>query len=278
MPVRIDRKITFVGSGNMAGAILKGLLRGKLDPQNIWCVDVRPERLRELAAAHGVRVGSDVRQACAWADVVILATKPQVLDSVLPFVVLDDALAVSIVAGVSLDALEDALGTRSRVIRAMPNTPATVMAGATALAAGTNASADDLELAKEIFAAVGTTIVIDESSMDAVTGLSGSGPGFVFMIIEAMADGAVKMGLTRESALMLATQTVFGAAKLVLETGEHPARLKDAVASPGGTTIAALHVLESGALRSTLMDAVEAAALRSRALGEAARKKASERT
>jgi len=153
-------------------------------------------------------------------------------------------------------------------VRAMPNTPATVQAGATAVAGGEHASVDDLRVARELFEAVGRVVTLDEVLLDAVTGLSGSGPAYVMLIIEALADGGVKVGLHRDTALTLAAQTVFGSAKLLLETGEHPGRLKDMVTSPGGTAIAGLHTLESGALRKTLIDAVEAATKRAGELGE----------
>jgi pyrroline-5-carboxylate reductase len=203
-------------------------------------------------------------------DVVVLAVKPQVIDRVLTEVggdVRADQLVVSVAAGVPLEALEARLPKGSRVVRAMPNTPATVQAGATAVSGGTHASADDLRVARELFEAVGRVVVLDEALLDAVTGLSGSGPAYVMLIIEALADGGVKVGLHRDTALLLAAQTVFGSAKLLLETGEHPGRLKDMVTSPGGTAIAGLHTLESGALRKTLIDAVEVASKRAAELG-----------
>jgi pyrroline-5-carboxylate reductase len=203
-------------------------------------------------------------------DVLVLSVKPQVIDKVLTEIggeVRGDQLVVSVAAGVPLEALEGRLPAGSRVVRAMPNMPATVQAGATAIAGGTHASADDLRIARELFDAVGRVVVLEETLLDAVTGLSGSGPAYLMLIIEALADGGVKVGLHRDTALLLAAQTVFGSAKLLLETGEHPGRLKDMVTSPGGTAIAGLHTLESGALRKTLIDAVEAATKRSVELG-----------
>ncbi len=178
-----------------------------------------------------------------------------------------DQLIVSVAAGVPIEALEGRLPKESRVVRAMPNTPATVQAGATAIAGGAHAQRDDMRIAREVFEAVGKVVELDENLLDAVTGLSGSGPAYVMMIIEALADGGVKVGLHRDTALLLAAQTVFGSAKLLLETGEHPGRLKDMVTSPGGTAIAGLHTLESGALRKTLIDAVEVATKRAAQLG-----------
>ncbi len=268
----IDKRIAFVGAGNMAGALVKGLLHAKATtPDRIRCVDVRPERLVELARLYGVEVGDDNRAATAWADVVILATKPQVFDRMLPDVAAGlrpDALVISIAAGIPIAAVESRLPLGARVIRTMPNTPAIVDAGATAISRGTHATDDDVALARRVFESVGVAVVLDEVLLDAVTGLSGSGPAYIFLIIEALADAGVKVGLHRDSAQLLAAQTVFGSAKLLLETGEHPGRLKDRVTSPGGTAIAGLHTLEAGALRKTLMDAVETATQRAAQLGE----------
>jgi pyrroline-5-carboxylate reductase len=177
-------------------------------------------------------------------------------------------LVVSIAAGVPIRSLESWVAPGTRVVRAMPNTAALARAGATAISRGTVASSADLDLARTLFDAVGKTVVLDESHLDAVTGLSGSGPAYVMLVIEALADGGVRVGLPRDVALLLAAQTVYGSAKLLLETGEHPARLKDMVTSPGGTTIAGLAALERGSVRSALMTAVEDATLRSAELGK----------
>lgn len=274
---RLGKKIAFLGAGNMAGALVKGLVSaGAAKPDEVLCTDVRAERLGELEKKHGVRVSKDNVESARWADVVVLATKPQVFDRLLPDVakgVRSDALVVSIAAGVSIASIEAKLPAGTRVIRTMPNTPCLVDAGATAIAAGTHATDDDVALARRIFEAVGVTVVLDESLLDAVTGLSGSGPAYMFLIIEALADAGVKVGLHRESALLLAAQTVLGSAKLLLETGEHPGRLKDMVTSPGGTAIAGLHTLEAGGLRTTLINAVETATARSKQLGEDMAKK-----
>jgi pyrroline-5-carboxylate reductase len=204
-------------------------------------------------------------------DVVVLAVKPQVIDKTLTAIAGDigpNHLVISVAAGVSLAAMEAKLPPGTRVVRTMPNTPATALAGATALAAGTHATGADLARAKGIFEAIGRAVVLEESMLDAVTGLSGSGPAYVMLMIEALADGGVKVGLHRDIALLLAAQTVYGSAKLLLETGEHPGRLKDMVTSPGGTAIAGLHTLESGGLRHTLINAVETATKRAAELGE----------
>ena len=265
------RRLGFLGAGNMASALIQGLLHGDVLPATrILASDVKIERLEQLSAEHGIRTTMDNHQLLRESDVVVLAVKPQVIDRVLTEIggdVRADQLLVSVAAGVPVEALESRLPPGSRVVRAMPNTPATVQAGATAIAGGANASADDLRVAREMFEAVGRVVVVEEALLDAVTGLSGSGPAYVMLIIEALADGGVKVGLHRDTALLLAAQTVFGSAKLLLETGEHPGRLKDMVTSPGGTAIAGLHTLESGALRKTLIDAVECATERSAELG-----------
>jgi len=198
--------------------------------------------------------------------------KPQAMQKVVAEIapVVDHAkLVISVAAGVPIAALERQLGTGARIVRAMPNTPCLVGRGATAVSGGEHATPGDLQLAKKIFDSVGLTVVLDESALDAVTGLSGSGPAYIFLIIEALSDAGVKVGLSRHIALKLAAQTVLGSAHLLLETGEHPGTLKDQVTSPGGTAIAGLHTLEAGGLRTTLIDAVEAATRRARELGEA---------
>ncbi len=265
------KTIGFLGAGNMAGALIKGLVHsGVFAKENIVASDVKAERLKQLHSLHGIRVTQDNHALVRECDVVVLAVKPQVIDKVLTTIggeIPRETLVVSVAAGVPIEAIESRLPPHARVIRTMPNTPATALAGATAIAGGTHATESDIEKAREIFEAVGRVVVLDEGLLDAVTGLSGSGPAYVFLIIEALADGGVKMGLHRDTALLLAAQTVYGSAKLLLETGEHPGRLKDMVTSPGGTAIAGLHTLESGAIRKTLIDAVETATLRAAALG-----------
>jgi pyrroline-5-carboxylate reductase len=264
------RAIGFLGAGNMATALIEGLLHAGVLPHRIAASDVKTERLEQLNETQGIRTTRDNRVLLRESDVVVLSVKPQVIDRVLTEIgaeVQKDHLVISVAAGVPIDALEARLPAGSRVVRAMPNTPATVQAGATAIAGGAHASEDDLRVARELFEAVGRVVALDESLLDAVTGLSGSGPAYVMLIIEALADGGVKVGLHRDTALLLAAQTVFGSAKLLLDTGEHPGRLKDMVTSPGGTAIAGLHTLESGALRKTLIDAVEVATKRAAELG-----------
>jgi pyrroline-5-carboxylate reductase len=277
-PDRIhDKKIGFVGGGNMAAALIRGLLQSKtVAATQIRASDVKPERLAELHQQFGIETTDDNEAIARFSDVVVIAVKPQIVDRILEPIakgITEADLVVSIAAGVPVDALEARLPPKARVVRAMPNTAAIALAGATAVAPGTHATKDDVEIARALFEAVGRCVVLDESLLDAVTGLSGSGPAYVMVIIEALADGGVKVGLGRDTALLLAAQTVYGAAKLQLETGEHPGRLKDQVTSPGGTAIAGLHTLESGGLRRTLIDAVEAAATRSAELGAQMAKK-----
>jgi pyrroline-5-carboxylate reductase len=270
-----QKKVGFIGDGNMAAALLRGLLHGGafLEPHSVIVSDPSRTRLDLLAAEHkGIQTTTNNAEVCSFAEVVVLAVKPQIVDKVLTQVFpsfREPTLLVSVAAGVSTGAIEAKLPRGSRVIRSMPNTAATVLAGATAICRGTFATEADVEVAEQFFGLVGRTVVLDESLIDAVTGLSGSGPAYVMLIIEALADGGVKVGLSRDTALMLAAQTVFGSAKLLLETGEHPGRLKDMVTSPGGTAIAGLHTLEAGGLRTTLINAVEAASRRAAELGEA---------
>ncbi len=267
-----NKTLGFIGAGNMAAALVKGLLHAKVvPPEGIIVSDVKPERLAQLKEEHGIRTTQDNHELVNVSDVVVLSVKPQVIDKVLTLIggdVKSTQLVISVAAGVPVSALESRLPEGTHVVRTMPNTPATVMAGATAIAPGTHATEEDLEVARALFTAVGRVVTLDESLLDAVTGLSGSGPAYIMLMIEAMADGGVKVGLHRDTALLLAAQTVYGSAKLLLETGEHPGRLKDMVTSPGGTAIAGLHTLESGGMRRTLIDAVEAATNRSAQLGE----------
>lgn len=265
------RKIGFIGGGNMAGALIRGLLTSHVvEASAIRASDVNEGRREELRSKFGIEATDDNSAVAEWADVIVIAVKPQIVDRILTALgagVRDGDLVVSIAAGVPLEAIEARLPEGARVVRTMPNTAAMALAAATAIAPGSHATKADIEVAKSLFSAVGRCVVLDESLLDAVTGLSGSGPAYIMLIIEALADGGVKVGLGRDVALLLAAQTVYGAAKLQLETGEHPGRLKDMVTSPGGTAIAGLHTLEAGGLRRTLMDAVESAAHRSAELG-----------
>jgi pyrroline-5-carboxylate reductase len=268
-----NKTIGFIGSGNMAMALVSGLIgSGLAKPQHLYCSDVSAERLLTLEKTHGVRTSQDNRSVIQDADIVIFAVKPQVLGTVAKEAItaIDRSkLVISIAAGVPLATFTALTDEPLRLIRAMPNVCVSVKEGATAITAGTHAGAEDLALAKTIFESVGRCMVIGaEHLLDAVTGLSGSGPAYVFMMIDALADAGVNVGLPRAEALLLATQTLMGAARMQLESNLHPAQLKDMVTSPGGTTIAGLHALEKGGLRGLLMDAVQAATNRSKALGK----------
>lgn len=260
-------KVGFLGAGNMASALIRGMLRAGLPPARIFVRDLDEARVEGLCEELSVHAAADAEELTSSSDVIILAVKPPaVVDAVRPLASLAaDKLWISVAAGVDCATLQAALGP-CRIVRAMPNTPALVGAGATGLCAGAQASVVDLDTAELLFSSVGVVERVVESQMDALTGLSGSGPAFIMLVIEAMADAAVEAGLARSVALKLAAQTVRGAGALALESGLHPAQLKDQVTSPGGTTIAGVAALEAGGLRATMMSAVRASTARSRAL------------
>jgi pyrroline-5-carboxylate reductase len=274
--MKLAQSIGFLGTGNMAEALIKGLIgSGVVEAKQIHGSDPRKERCQEMRDRYAIHATTHNEDVVRHAEIVVLSVKPQILPRVLDEIaphLKPSALVISIAAGTPLVAIERRLPPGTRVVRTMPNTPALVGAGATAIAAGSHAKEADVEATQRIFDAVGMTVVIDESQLDAVTGLSGSGPAYVFLIIEALSDAGVKMGLSRYNAQALAAQTLLGSAKLLIETHEHPGRLKDMVTSPGGTAIAGLHTLEAGGLRTTLINAVEAATNRSRELGALADK------
>jgi pyrroline-5-carboxylate reductase len=267
-----NKKIGFVGGGKMGSALISGILSRSLIPaENITVSDVAKERREDLKKTCGINAGEDNKKTVKGADIVILAVKPQNMADILQETagVIDaKKLIISIAAGISTQFIEEYLKKGVRVIRVMPNTPAMIGEGATAIAGGANATEGDMALARYIFEAVGITVSVKEDLMDAVTGLSGSGPAYGFVIIDALAAGGVNMGLSRDIALKLAAQTLLGAAKLCLRGDKHPAELIDMVTSPGGTTIAGMKALEEGKLRATLMAAVEAATLRAKELGK----------
>jgi pyrroline-5-carboxylate reductase len=258
----------FIGSGKMATALVRGMIRaGTASAGSITVADpVEPAR-QALAAESGATASADNRAVAGASDVIVLAVKPQSMADVLAELrpaVTADHLVVSVAAGVTVARLAEGLGPEPRrIVRVMPNTPALLSEGASAYCLGPHARPDDEATVRACLDAVGRSFRVAESLMDAVTGLSGSGPAFVYAIIEALSDGGVRVGLPRDVATALAAQTVLGAAKMVLETGLHPGVLKDQVTSPGGTTIAGLHALERSAVRAGLMNAVEAATLRS---------------
>jgi pyrroline-5-carboxylate reductase len=266
------KQVGFLGAGNMGEAMIKGLLQAGLVPAaSIGATDVRRERLEQIAKQYGIRSAKSNPALVAESDVVILAVKPQIMAAVLKEIapaVDTGTLLISIAAGLPTRTLRAQLGRPARLIRVMPNTPALVLEGVTAIARAEGLEAGDLETAQELFGAVGRVVVLEEDALDAVTGLSGSGPAYVAIVIESLADGGVKMGLDRATAMTLAAQTVLGSAKLILETGTHPGQLKDMVSSPGGTTIAGIAALEEGGVRRTFISAVERATQRSRELGK----------
>jgi len=297
------RIIGFIGAGNMGGAIIRGLIQsGKVSNADIIASDADKDRLREITETHGVKAVESNVELMEKADIVIIGVKPYHVDALLDEISAASRagqIFISIVAGAPVEKFSSRLrhhdpddGSRQTrpgsgavrvipnipdlmkspkiaagVIRVMPNTPASVLAGAAAVYAGPNVSGEDLARAVAIFECTGRVVVIqNEEMMDAVTGLSGSGPAYVFLAIESLADAGVQLGIARREASLLAAQTVYGAAKMLLETGKSPGELKDMVTTPGGTTAAGLRALEKGNFRSSIMDAVEAAARRSREL------------
>jgi len=262
----------FLGAGRMATALAQGFVStGLVRSGQIFASDVVPAARKAFGAATGAKICSSNADVLKNASVVILAVKPHQAMEVLTGIqsrFTPRHLLISIVAGLMLEKLESALPAKARVVRVMPNTPALVGASASGFACGRSATRSDAHLALRLLSGVGVAVEVKESLLDAVTGLSGSGPAYVYQFIEAMSDGGVASGLPRDLATRLAAQTVLGAAKMVIDTGEHPGALKDAVASPGGTTIEGIHELEKGKLRGTVINAVRAAAQKSRSLGQ----------
>ncbi|HEB70590.1 MAG TPA: pyrroline-5-carboxylate reductase [Desulfobulbus sp.] len=269
--MKVSVKIGLVGGGQMGEALVRGMIEsGLVQADELMTAEPDAKRCAYLQETYGIQVTAAAADLCDFASVLILAVKPQIMEPVLnqyKAVLGSQHLLISIAAGVPIAAIEQVVGDGQRIIRVMPNTPALVLAGASALSPNTAASPEDLELAMEIFSAIGTCVHLPETLLDAVTGLSGSGPGYVFTFIEAMIDGGVLAGIPRPVAQQLVLQTVYGSAKLALESGEPPAVLKGMVTSPGGTTIAGLQVLEEAGLRGTVMAAVDRAAMRSKELG-----------
>lgn len=269
-----DQIVAVIGAGNIGRALIGGLIKGhEFNPSQLWATRRNPWALDQVADDFpGISTTKDNKEAVSRATIVILAVKPQNIHDVLDEIagsVGADTLVISVLAGVTTQTLEERLGQNVAVVRAMPNTPALVDEGATAVAGGRFAEDPHLALAKHIFEAVGTVELVPEYLMDAITGLSGSGPAYVYMFIEALTDAGVKQGIPRPTSARLAAQTVFGAAKLVRETGKHPAILRDEVTTPGGTAIAAVAELESHGLRTMLINAVATATERSKELSKA---------
>lgn len=255
----------------MAEAIIRGLVSAGVEPERIFAFDPSAERLEYLKRELDIEIAESNRGVGASADIVVFAVKPYVLPDVLADIgsaVQADKLVISIVAGVTTARIEAGFDAKVPVVRIMPNTPCLIGEGISAIAPGGFASTEDLDMAEVIFSAIGRVVRVSEDKLDAVTGLSGSGPAYVYMFIEALADGGVRMGLPRDTALLLAAQTVAGSAQMVLKTGTHPAVLKDRVTTPGGTTIEGIVAFEDGGLRSAAIEAVSAAARRSTELGK----------
>ncbi len=268
-----NKTIGFIGAGNMAETLINGLISSnQSSPDHLICSDIRSSRLNELADQYGIQTNTDNTALIKASDIIIFAVKPQNMGDVLKetAVSLDlSKLIISVAAGVPIAAMTKVFQKELRLVRAMPNVCVAVKEGATAIATGDHTRPEDVDMASAVFQSIGRCIVLNgDHLLDAVTGLSGSGPAYVFMILDALADAGVKMGLSREDAQLLASQTVLGSAKMLLETGLTPGQLKDKVTSPGGTTIAGLHALEKGRLRATLISGVEAATLRSKELGD----------
>ncbi|MBX2812468.1 MAG: pyrroline-5-carboxylate reductase [Myxococcales bacterium] len=270
MPLPSNVYLGVIGCGNLGQAIVTGLTEaGTLPPTHIFVSDRYPENSEAIAHKSGANSVSNL--ACVKAsNIVILAVKPQTLPDLLLEIseAIEDTLVISVAAGVTTATIESHLGHQPRVVRAMPNMPAAIRQSATAIAAGAHTITEDIHLAQIIFESVGRVTLVDEPQLNAVTGLSGSGPAYVFLLIDAFADAGVNVGLPRAVATELAVQTILGAASMLQETQKHPGLLKDQVTSPGGTTIAGLHALEAGNLRATIMDAVAAATARAEALGD----------
>jgi pyrroline-5-carboxylate reductase len=263
-------RVAVLGTGKMGGILLQAFLKNNLvAPDQLFATVHHPERAQALSVQFGMEVSTDNLAAASQADIILLGVKPtqvpDVLEQIRPALA-PGKLILSIAASVKTRAIEDAAGTEIGVIRAMPNTPSMLAAGVSALCRGRFATDEQMAIAQRIFQTVGRTVVVDEKHMDAVTGLSGSGPAFIYIIIEALAEAGVNVGLPRDVATMLAAQTTFGSAKMVLETGYHPALLKDAVTTPAGCTVDGILELEEGGLRVTLIKAVKRATMRAKEL------------
>ncbi|HEY9245598.1 MAG TPA: pyrroline-5-carboxylate reductase [Candidatus Methanoperedens sp.] len=266
-----NKKIGFIGTGKMGEALIKGMLHaGLVQPSGIYASDADLLKLQSLEKEYKINISSNNCESASNSDILIIAVKPQIVPEVLKEITfsIKNQLIISIAAGVMIETLENALPEGAKVIRVMPNIAATVKEAASAICLGSAVSKEDASLASEIFNAIGKSVILPERLMDAVTGLSGSGPAYIFMVIEALADGGVHEGLDRNTAKLLAAQTVLGAAKMVLANSTHTGELKDMVASPGGTTIRGLRVMEERGVRVAMMNAVIAACERSKELGK----------
>jgi len=266
--------VGFIGCGQMSSAILQGMISSKIvEPKQIICSDASEKQLASVRAL-GVRTTLDNAAVAQQADYIILGVKPNIIASVLTQIrshIKPEQLLISVAAGVNMSSMAALCPPKTKFARVMPNTPCLVGSGATGVALGTDATEQDERIVHRIFSAVGVVQHLQEENLNAVAGVSGSGPAYIFVLIEALADGGVRAGLTREVAQSLAANTVLGAAKMVLQTGKHPAQLKESVTSPGGTTIAALHSLEQNGFRGAVMDAVLASASKSAEMSKSIR-------
>lgn len=255
-----DKKLAVLGTGKLGGILLRAYLKqGLFEPQNVTATVKHSEKAAKLAKEMGIATSTENRSAVRGADIVLLGVKPQVIGEVLQEIsgeLSPDALVISVAASVPTSYIEQRLGAKAAVVRVMPNTCSTVNCGMAGICRGASATEQHVEIARAMFDAVGRTVVVDEKNMDAVTGLSASGPAFAYIILESLAEAGVKVGLARDVATLLAAQTMKGAASVVLETGDHPALLKDAVTTPAGCTIDGILELEEGKLRVTLIKAV----------------------
>ncbi len=269
--MKIEKKIGFIGGGQMGEALIRGILQAQLvTADRILVMDPADSRRAALAEQYSVEVHESTAPIWSECGIVILAVKPQIMEKVLQdnrAMIAESHLLISIAAGIPLSFLEEHAPANSRIVRVMPNTPALVLEAASALSAGSCATPDDMATTTAIFDAIGQTVLVDECHLDAVTGLSGSGPAYVFTFIEALIDAGLRVGLSRPVAETLVKQTVLGATKLAMSSSDHPAQLRAMVTSPGGTTIAGMHELESSGFTGIIMSAVEAATKRSAELG-----------
>ena len=268
----MGKKVGFIGAGNMAKAIIGGVIKADLfNVNNIMASAKSPETLAAVAREYGICTTTDNEEVAKNSDIIFLCVKPKHFPEVIAGikdVVSENTLIISIAAGLTLDTLAELFGKDCKLVRVMPNTPAMVGTGMAAITPNANVTAKESEIVEEIFGSLGRARVVKESEMDAVTSVSGSSPAFVYMFIEALADGAVAAGMQRKDAYEFAAQTVMGSAKMVLKTGKHPGELKDQVCSPGGTTIEGVAALEAAGFRSAVIEAVRAAAEKSKEMGK----------
>ncbi len=268
----MDKKIGFIGAGNMAKAIIGGIVKAKLvDGKNIFIYGPNVDKLKVTQRELGVEIGSSARELAENMDILFIAVKPNILLTVLEDVkkyIKEDTIIVSIAAGIDIESIESVISKNHKVVRTMPNTPALVNEGMSSICGNSKVTEAELLMVKEIFDSFGKTEILPEYLIHSVIGVSGSAPAYVFMLIEAMADGAVLGGMPREKAYKFAAQAVLGSAKMVLETGKHPGELKDMVCSPGGTTIEAVKVLEEKGFRSAVIEAMEKCMNKSKEMGK----------